>query len=46
MFNRIILSQFLEWIGIAIIGGGVVGALAFWFARRRSRSQAGGDGAP
>lgn len=31
MFNRIILNQFFEWIIIAIIGGAVIGALAFWF---------------
>lgn len=30
MFNRIILWQFLAWIPIAIIGGGVIGALAWW----------------
>ena len=27
-FKRIILSQFLEWIGIALVGGGVVGYLS------------------
>ncbi len=31
MFNRIITNQFFEWIIIAIIGGAVIGALAFWF---------------
>ena len=31
MFNRIILSQFFEWIIIAIIGGAITGALTFWF---------------
>ncbi len=45
MFNRIILSQFLEWIGIAVIGGGMVGALAYWFVRQRSGSYAGKIGA-
>ncbi len=29
MFKGIILGQFFEWIIIAIIGGGVIGALAF-----------------
>jgi len=27
-FKRIILEQFLEWIGIALVGGGVVGFLS------------------
>lgn len=31
MFNKIIFSQFLEWIIIAIIGGAITGALIFWF---------------
>jgi hypothetical protein len=26
-FKRVIADQFIEWIGIAIVGGGVVGAL-------------------
>lgn len=29
MFNRVILNQFLEWIVIAIVGGAILGALAF-----------------
>jgi hypothetical protein len=29
-FNQIILFQFLEWIPIAVIGGGVTGAIACW----------------
>jgi hypothetical protein len=36
MFNRIILSQFFEWIIIAIIGGAITGALTFWFYRKIS----------
>lgn len=35
MFKGIILGQFLEWIIIAIIGGAVLGALAFWSVRKR-----------
>jgi hypothetical protein len=27
-FKRIILAQFLEWIGIALVGGGIVGFLS------------------
>jgi hypothetical protein len=34
MFNRIILFQFLEWIPIAVIGGGVTGVIAWWLIRR------------
>lgn len=34
MFDRIILSQLLEWIIIAIIGGGVIGALSYWFLHK------------
>ncbi|MDF1520483.1 MAG: hypothetical protein RQ728_00335 [Brevefilum sp.] len=34
MFNRIILFQFLEWTPIAVIGGGVAGAIAWWVIRR------------
>lgn len=37
MFNRIILSQFLEWIPIAIIGGGITGAITWWLFRKRSQ---------
>jgi hypothetical protein len=35
MFNRIILFQFLEWIPIAIIGGGITGAIAWYIVQRR-----------
>ena len=41
MFNGIILSQFLEWIIIAIIGGGVIGALTFWIFHKKTRASAG-----
>lgn len=34
MFDRIILSQFLEWIIIAILGGAVTGALIHWMVRK------------
>jgi hypothetical protein len=34
MFNNIILGQFLEWILIAVVGGSVIGALAWWILRR------------
>ncbi|HEY9122450.1 MAG TPA: hypothetical protein VIM80_05595 [Brevefilum sp.] len=33
MVNRIILFQFLEWIPIAVIGGGLTGAIAWWVIR-------------
>jgi hypothetical protein len=36
MFNRIILGQFLEWIIIAVVGGAVIGSLAFWLLRKKS----------
>lgn len=36
MFNRIILGQFIEWMIIALIGGAIIGALAFWFIRKTS----------
>lgn len=33
-FKRVIVDQFLEWIGIAVIGGAIVGALsAYMFSR-------------
>lgn len=35
MFNRVILFQFFEWVPIAILGGGIIGALAWWVARKR-----------
>lgn len=41
MFNGIILSQFLEWIIIAIIGGGAIGALTFWIFHKKTRTSAG-----
>ena len=42
MFNTIITGQFLEWIFIALIGGAVIGALAFWVEHKKSRSQSKG----
>jgi hypothetical protein len=35
MFKGIILGQFFEWIIIAIIGGGIIGALAFWLLHKK-----------
>lgn len=34
VFNRIILSQYLEWTAIAVVGGAAAGAAAFWLTRR------------
>ena len=33
--NSIILFQLIEWIPIAIIGGGVTGAVAWWITKKR-----------
>ena len=38
MFNGIILGQFLEWIVIALLGGAIIGALAFWYTHKRKRA--------
>ena len=35
MFKYLILYQFLEWTPIAVIGGGVIAALAWWLFRKR-----------
>lgn len=35
MVRRVIMYQFLEWSLIAIIGGGVIGALAWWIFRKK-----------
>ena len=38
-FKRVILDQFIEWLGIAVIGGTIVGTLsayAFSFSLTRS----------
>jgi hypothetical protein len=35
MFRRIISDQLLEWSLIAIIGGTVIGALAWWIFRKK-----------
>jgi hypothetical protein len=35
MFNRVILFQFLEWIPIAVIGGGIIAFLFWWVMRKR-----------
>ncbi len=44
MFNRIITNQFLEWIVIALIGGGTIGALVFWLIQKKSHSKIEGTG--
>ena len=36
MFKRIIFYQWLEWSVIAIIAGGVIGALGWWVFRKKS----------
>jgi hypothetical protein len=41
MFRRVISSQFLEWSLIAILGGGVIGALAWWIFRKKDVSPSG-----
>jgi len=38
MFKGIIIGQFFEWIFISIIGGGIIGALAFVIFSRKMRS--------
>jgi hypothetical protein len=35
-FKRVIVDQFVEWIGIAIVGGGVAGALTGYVFRSQS----------
>jgi hypothetical protein len=39
MFKGIILGQFFEWIVIALIGGALIGALAYWVVRKRNRTR-------
>jgi hypothetical protein len=41
MFRRIILFQFLEWLPIGIIGGGISGALAWWLFHKRQKKDSG-----
>ena len=42
-FQQVILNQFIEWIGVAILGGAIVGALSaagvhlFWQRRKKVR---------
>lgn len=38
-FNSIILFQFLEWTPIAVIGGGLTGAIAWWVIRKLNRQK-------
>jgi hypothetical protein len=38
MFKGIILGQFFEWIIIAVFGGGIIGALAFLFFRKKTHT--------
>lgn len=35
MFKRIISDQFLEWIPVAVVGGLVLGAFAWWIFRTK-----------
>ena len=37
-FRFIILNQTLEWLPIAIIGGAVMGVLAWWIFRPRKKA--------
>ncbi len=36
--RSIILLQLLEWLPIGLIGGGIIGALAWWIIRKRKES--------
>jgi hypothetical protein len=42
-FQQVILNQFMDWIGVAIVGGAIVGALSaagvrlFWQRRKKVR---------
>lgn len=40
MFMRIILVQILEWIPVAIIGGGIAGAFFWWGMQKLKKYQA------
>lgn len=37
MFKRVILFQFLEWIPIAVIGGGLTAAFFWWVLKKRTK---------
>lgn len=37
MFNRVILFQFLEWIPIAVISGGIIAAFLWWVIKKRKQ---------
>jgi hypothetical protein len=39
MFRWIILSQFLEWVPIAIIGGSIIAALFWWMIKKRKKKE-------
>ena len=45
-FRRVILNQLLEWIGVAFVGGALVGALSGtvfdWLVKRRARKTVAG----
>lgn len=41
MFRQVISSQFLEWSLIAIVGGGAIGALAWWIFRKKRANKTG-----
>jgi len=38
-FKRIILDQFVEWIGIAVIGGGIVGSMSAYLFKRVTKKK-------
>lgn len=37
-FRRIILDQFVEWIGMAVIGGGIVGWVTAYLVKRLTKN--------
>ena len=37
-FKRVILDQFVEWIGIALIGGGIVGSMSAFIFKSLSKN--------
>ena len=39
MFKFIILQQILEWLPVAIIGGGIISALLFWIISQKAKIQ-------
>jgi len=39
IFSNIILGQLLEWTIVAVLGGGVIGAIVWWIARRHRKPE-------